>query len=174
MRDPQSRPALSGSGPGLPMEEARRHDPYGGGAEVRVKSQVTVGIDLGTSNSCVAALIDGEPRVLSNAQGEPTTPSVVGFAEGGKISVGTAAKRGVILDPKHTVASAKRLIGRYIFSEEVQKAKAVCRYEIVDDGQRGVRIKIREEMFSLPEISAFILAEIKRVAEGQIGCPVTK
>jgi molecular chaperone DnaK len=139
-----------------------------------VKTQVTVGIDLGTSNSCVATLIDGKPRVLHNAQGEPTTASVVAFGDNGKITVGNEAKRRVILDPKHTVASAKRLIGRYIFSEEVQKAKAVCRYEIVDDGQRGVRIKVRDELFSLPEISAFILTELKHVAERDLRGPVTK
>jgi molecular chaperone DnaK len=137
-----------------------------------VKSQVTVGIDLGTSNSCVAALIDGKPRVLNNANGEATTASVVAFAEDGKITVGNEAKRRIILDPMHTVASAKRLIGRYIFSEEVQKAKALCRYEIVDDGQRGVRIKVREELFSLPEISAFILTELKHVAERELSWPV--
>jgi molecular chaperone DnaK len=137
-----------------------------------VKSQVTVGIDLGTSNSCVATLRDGKPRVLCNALGDATTASVVAFAEDGTIAVGNEAKRRVILDPKHTVASAKRLIGRYIFSEEVQKAKAICRYEIVDDGQRGVRIKIRDELFSLPEISAFVLTEMKRVAERELRCPV--
>ena len=99
--------------------------------------------------------------------------SVVAFHEGGTIEVGNSAKAGIILDPKHTVSSAKRLIGRYFFSEEVRKARAVCRYEIVPGENHGVRIKIREEEFSLPEISAFVLKEMKEIAEYALGQPVS-
>ena len=134
----------------------------------------TIGIDLGTSNSCVAAIVSGRARVLKNDYGEPTTASVVAFGEDGSITVGNQAKARVILDPKHTVSSAKRLIGRYWFSEEVKKAQAICQYEIVASENNGVRIRIREEQFSLPEISAFVLKEMKRIAEQQCGQEVTR
>ena len=135
---------------------------------------LTIGIDLGTSNSCVAAIVSGRARVLKNDYGEPTTASVVAFGEDGSITVGNQAKARVILDPKHTVSSAKRLIGRYWFSEEVKKAQAICQYEIVASENNGVRIRIREEQFSLPEISAFVLKEMKRIAEQQCGQEVTR
>jgi molecular chaperone DnaK len=88
--------------------------------------------------------------------------------------VGNQAKARVILDPRHTVSSAKRLIGRYSFSEEVKKAQAVCHYEIVGTESHGVRIAIRDEEFSLPEISAFVLKEMKQIAEAKLGCEVSK
>jgi len=138
-----------------------------------MSKDVTIGIDLGTSNSCVCAMLDGKPTVLANKKGERVIASVVAFHDGGKIEVGNAAKQRIILDPKHTVSSAKRLIGRYFFSEEVRKARAVCKYEIVPGENHGVRIKIREEEFSLPEISAFVLKEMKAIAEGALGQPVS-
>jgi len=139
-----------------------------------MSQDVTIGIDLGTSNSCVATVSEGRPRVLANAYGEPTTASVVAFGEGGSISVGNQAKARVILDPKHTVSSAKRLIGRYYFSEEVKKARAVCSYEIASGDNNNVRIQIRDGMFSLPEISAFVLKEMKSIAEKNLGVPVSR
>jgi molecular chaperone DnaK len=138
-----------------------------------LSKDVTIGIDLGTSNSCVCAMIDGKPTVLANAKGERVIASVVAFHEGAKIEVGNAAKQRIIIDPKHTVSSAKRLIGRYFFSEEVRKARAVCKYEIVPGENHGVRIKIREEEFSLPEVSAFVLKEMKAIAEYALGRPVS-
>ena len=111
----------------------------------------TIGIDLGTSNSCVATVIDGRSRVLLNSFGEPTTASVVAFAEDGTVNVGNQAKARVILDPGNTVSSAKRLIGRYGFSEEVRKAKAIYQYEIVTGDENSVRIRVREQEYSLPE-----------------------
>jgi len=138
-----------------------------------MSKDVTIGIDLGTSNSCVCAMLDGKPTVLGNKAGEHVIASVVAFHEDGKIEVGNGAKARIIIDPKHTVSSAKRLIGRYFFSEEVRKARAVCRYEIVPGENHGVRIKIREEEFSLPEISAFVLKEMKEIAESALGQPVS-
>jgi molecular chaperone DnaK len=135
---------------------------------------VAIGIDLGTSNSCVAAVVAGQPRVLPNAFGERTTASVIAFSEDGSITVGNQAKARVILDPRHTVSSAKRLIGRYFFSEEVRKARAIARYEIVEGPNHSVRIGIRDEQFSLPEVSAFVLKEIKQVAEAALGETITK
>ncbi len=139
-----------------------------------MSKNVTIGIDLGTSNSCVATVADGHPQVLANAYGEPTTASVVSFGEDGSISVGNEAKARVILDPKHTVSSAKRLMGRFYFSEEVKKARAICRYEIASGENNAVRIKIRNEEFSLPEISAFVLKEMKAVAEQGLGTEVVQ
>jgi molecular chaperone DnaK len=135
---------------------------------------VAIGIDLGTSNSCVAAVVSGQPRVLPNAFGERTTASVIAFGEDESITVGNQAKARVILDPRHTVSSAKRLIGRYFFSEEVRKARAIARYDIVEGPNHSVRIGIREEQFSMPEISAFVLKEIKALAETALGEPVAK
>ncbi len=135
---------------------------------------ITIGIDLGTSNSCVATVEDGTPRVLPNRSAEQTTASVVAFREDGSIAVGNQAKAQVILDPKHTVSSAKRLIGRFYFSEELRKARAICNYEIVPGENHSVRIQIRQEQFSLPEISAFVLKEMKEIAEHDLGREVTQ
>jgi|GEM_PF-125774 len=133
---------------------------------------VAIGIDLGTSNSCVAVARGRQVEVLANGFGENVTASVVHFRKDGTIIVGNAAKAQVIHDPKHTVSSAKRLIGRYYFSEEVKKAQAVCSYRIVEGPNHSVRIQVREEQFSLPEISAMVLREMKSIAEERLGHPV--
>ncbi|HVH19472.1 MAG TPA: Hsp70 family protein, partial [Myxococcota bacterium] len=137
-------------------------------------AQIAIGIDLGTSNSCVAVSRQGRVDVLPNAFGESTTASVVNIAADGSITVGNAAKANIIHDPKHTISSAKRLIGRYFFSEEVKKARAICSYDIVEGDNHSVRIKVREEVFSLPEISAMVLREMKSIAEARLGQPVAK
>jgi molecular chaperone DnaK len=142
--------------------------------EGEVTQPVSIGIDLGTSNSCAAAVVGSQPRVLPNAFGERTTASVIAFSEDGRITVGNQAKARIILDPRHTVYSAKRLIGRYFFSEEVRKARAIARYEIAEGPNHSVRVRIREEEFSLPEISAFVLKEIKQLAEAALGHEVPK
>jgi molecular chaperone DnaK len=137
-------------------------------------AEIAVGIDLGTSNSCVAAARGKQVEVLTNAYGENVTASVVHFATDGAVVVGNPARAALIHDPHHTVASAKRLIGRYSFSEEVKKARAVYSYEIVDGPGHSVRIKVREEQFSLSEIAAMVLREMKGVAERKLGCEVTQ
>ncbi len=137
-------------------------------------AEIAVGIDLGTSNSCVAVAGKRRIDVLPNAYGESTTASVVNLGEDGSITVGNAAKANIIHDPTHTVCSAKRLIGRYFFSEEVKKARAICSYDIVEGEGHSVRIKVRDEVFSLPEISAMVLRELKSIAESRMGRPVTK
>ena len=116
----------------------------------------------------------GKIEVLSNAFGEKTTASVVAFHEDGSITVGNAARANIIHDPAYTVSSAKRLIGRYHFSEEVRKAQAICSYEIAEGPNHGVRIQVRDEDFSLPEISAMVLREMKQVAEARLNVEVTK
>jgi molecular chaperone DnaK len=137
-------------------------------------AEIAVGIDLGTSNSCVAVARGRKVEVLPNAYGENITASVVSFREDGSVLVGNTAKANLIHDPRTTVASAKRLIGRYSFSEEVKKAQAVYAYNIVEGPGHGVRVEIRDEQFSLPEISAMVLREMKTVAEERIGQPVRK
>ncbi len=137
-------------------------------------AEIAVGIDLGTSNTCVSLMRDGEVQVLDNVYGERISASVVHFHEDGSVEVGNSAKAKVIHSPAETVSSAKRLIGRYYFSEEVKKAQAVYAYEIVEAANHGVRIEIREEEFSLPEISAMVLREMKQIAERHTGEKVTK
>jgi molecular chaperone DnaK len=137
-------------------------------------ADIAIGIDLGTSNSCVAVVRHGAAEVLPNAFGEPTSASVVTFQEDGSAVVGNAAKANLIHDPRNTVCSAKRLIGRYFFSEEVRKAQAVSAYEIVETDNHGVRIGVRSESVSLPEVSAMVLREMKSVAEANLGQEVTQ
>ena len=136
-------------------------------------SEIAIGIDLGTSNSCVAVLQGNDVEVLPNAYGEPITASVVALREDGSITVGNAAMANITHDPKHPIYSSKRLMGRYFFSEEVKKAKAICSYGIVEGPNHGVRIEVRGERFSPPEIAAMILRELKCVAEARLGEPVT-
>jgi molecular chaperone DnaK len=137
-------------------------------------AEIAVGIDLGTSNTCVSMMRNGELEVLDNAFGERTSASVVHFHEDGSVEVGNSAKAKVIHAPAQTVSSAKRLIGRYYFSEEVKKAQAVYAYEVAEAPNHGVRIEIRDEEFSLPEISAMVLREMKQIAERHTGDKVTK
>ena len=142
--------------------------------EDRGMSEVAIGIDLGTSNSCVAAVRGAAPEVLPNAYGEGITASVVAFQDEGRVVVGNAARANVIHAPRTTVYSSKRLIGRYFFSEEVKKARAICSYEIVEGPNHSVRIEVRDHEYSLPEISAMILGEMRSIAEARLGQPVTK
>ena len=137
-------------------------------------SEIAIGIDLGTSNSCVAVQRAGNVEVLPNAYGEPITASVVELRKDGSIAVGNAARANIIHDPKHTISSSKRLMGRYYFSEEVKKAQAICSYEIAEGPNHGVRINVRDELFSPPEIGAMVLREIKAVAEARLGEPVSQ
>ncbi|NQZ95073.1 MAG: molecular chaperone DnaK [Myxococcales bacterium] len=137
-------------------------------------ADIAIGIDLGTSNSCVARAEDGTVDVLANPYGEKITASVVAFREDGSITVGNSAKANIIHDPENTVSSAKRLIGRYYFSEEVKKARAICAYDIAESEGHGLRINVRNEQFSLPEISAMVLRELKAIAEARLGQSVSK
>jgi len=137
-------------------------------------ADIAIGIDLGTSNSCVAYAADDAIEVLPNAYGEKTTASVVAFREDGSISVGNAARAHIIHDPENTVHCAKRLIGRYFFTDEVKKARAICSYSIVEGENHTLRIQSRGEDFSLSEISAMVLRELKSIAEARLGQPVSK
>lgn len=132
-----------------------------------------IGIDLGTTNSCVAVVEAGVPRVISNKGGYKTTPSVVAISESGRRLVGQMAKRQAITNARHTVYAAKRLIGRKWNSAAVNHCIETCPYEIVPGPHEDVRIKLRGKEYSLPEISSIILQEMKLVAEEDLKEEVT-
>ena len=138
------------------------------------EQEAVIGIDLGTTNSCVAILEGSTPKIIPNRGGYRTTPSMVAIAENGKRLVGHVAKRQAITNSSFTVYGSKRLIGRKWNSEIVQRYKPLCPYEMVEGPHNDVRVKLREEDFSLPEIGAFILQEMKVVAEDFVGEPVSK
>jgi len=133
-----------------------------------------IGIDLGTTNSCVAVVDVATPQVISNREGSRTTPSVIGFTEDGDRLVGQIAKRQAITNPFNTVYAIKRLIGRKYDSPEVVKAKEVLPYQLVAASNGDIKVKIREREFSPEEISSFVLTEIKEFAEELLGEPVTE
>ncbi|HEX6160551.1 MAG TPA: molecular chaperone DnaK [Thermoanaerobaculia bacterium] len=133
-----------------------------------------LGIDLGTTNSCVAVVDVTTPQVIPNREGSRTTPSVVGFTEDGERLVGQIAKRQAITNPFNTVFAIKRLIGRKYDSEEVAQAKKVLPYQIVSASNGDVKVKIRDREYSPEEVSAFVLMEIKAFAEDFLGEEVTE
>ncbi len=133
-----------------------------------------IGIDLGTSNSCVAIARRGKVEVLANQYDESISASVVHFGDDGTSLVGNQAKALAIQDPEFTISAAKRLMGRYFFSEEVKKAKAVCSYKIVEGPNHSVRVKVRDLALAVPEISALVLREMREIAETRLGQPVTQ
>jgi len=133
-----------------------------------------IGIDLGTTNSCVAVVDVTTPQVIPNREGSRTTPSVVGFTEDGERLVGQIAKRQAITNPFNTIFAIKRLIGRKYDSEEVARAKQVLPYQIVQAPNGDVKVKIRDREYSPEEVSAFVLMEIKSFAEDFLGEPITE
>jgi molecular chaperone DnaK len=133
-----------------------------------------IGIDLGTTNSCVAVVDVTTPQVIPNREGSRTTPSVVGFTEDSERLVGQIAKRQAITNPFNTVFAIKRLIGRKYESEEVGRAKQVLPYHIVSASNGDIKVKIRDREYSPEEISAFVLMEIKSFAEDFLGEPVSE
>ena len=135
---------------------------------------IAMGIDLGTSNSCVAIVEDGVPKVIANEWGERTHASVISFLDDGGVLVGNDAKKQIITNPRSTVSSAKRLIGRFHFSEEVKKAMGLASYEIVEGPNNGVRVKVRGKDYAVPEISAMVLKEMRAIVEAYVGHPVTQ
>jgi len=125
----------------------------------------TIGIDLGTTYSCMAIFEAGRPEVIPNREGGRTTPSIVAFTEKGERLVGNIAKRQAVTNPRNTVFAVKRLIGRKYASPEVQKAKEVCPYELVEAPNGDVRIRVRGHDYSPSEISGMVLQYLKQVAE---------
>jgi molecular chaperone DnaK len=133
-----------------------------------------LGIDLGTTNSCMAIIEGGKPKVIPNAEGANTTPSVVAFTDKGEILVGQAAKRQAVTNPKKTIFSAKRLIGRRYSSKQAQEAKSKLPYEIVEGPNDDCRIKINGKEYTPQEISAQVLMKLKRDAESYLGEKITE
>jgi molecular chaperone DnaK len=127
----------------------------------------TIGIDLGTTNSCVAVMEGGEPTVLENAEGGRTTPSVVAFTEGGERLVGTVAKRQAVMNPENTIFSIKRFMGRK--EAEVKEEETIVPYEVEAGPNGDVRVDVRGKQYSPPEISAMILQKLKTDAEAKLG-----
>ncbi len=133
-----------------------------------------IGIDLGTTNSCVAIVENGQPTVIPNRGGYKTTPSMVAVTEAGKRLVGHIAKRQAITNAENTVYAAKRLIGRKWSSPQVKNAIATSSYRIVEGPHHDCRIALRDKEFSVPEVSAMILQEMRVIAEDYLGHPVAK
>ncbi|HET8955405.1 MAG TPA: molecular chaperone DnaK [Solirubrobacterales bacterium] len=127
----------------------------------------TIGIDLGTTNSCVAVMEGGEPTVLENSEGGRTTPSVVAFAESGERLVGTVAKRQAVMNPENTIFSIKRFMGRK--ESEVKEEETIVPYTVVAGPNGDVRVEARGKQYSPPEISAMILQKLKADAEAKLG-----
>src|SRR5580700_933700 len=133
-----------------------------------------IGIDLGTTNSCVAIVENGVPTVIPNRGGYKTTPSMVAVTEAGKRLVGHIAKRQAITNAENTLYAAKRLIGRKWSSPQVKNAVATSSYRIVEGPHRDVRIVLRDKDYSVAEISAMVLQEMKVIAEDYLGETVVK
>ncbi|WNG30676.1 molecular chaperone DnaK [Cystobacter fuscus] len=133
-----------------------------------------IGIDLGTTNSCVAVMEGGEPVVIPNSEGSRTTPSMVGFTESGERLVGQIAKRQAITNPENTVFAVKRLIGRKFDSPEAKKAISVSPFRVVPSPNGDAWVESRGKGYSPPEISAIVLMKMKQTAEDYLGEPVTE
>jgi molecular chaperone DnaK len=133
-----------------------------------------IGIDLGTTNSCVAAMEGGDPKVIANAEGGRTTPSVVAFTESNERLTGQIAARQAITNPDNTIFAVKRLMGRRFDDAEVQKAAKVLPYKIVKADNGDAWVEIRGKAYSPAEISAFILQKMKQSAEDYLGEKVTE
>ena len=133
-----------------------------------------IGIDLGTTNSCVAVMENGAPTVIPNRGGYKTTPSMVAITEAGKKLVGHIAKRQAITNAENTVFAAKRLIGRKFTSPQVKNAISTSSYRIVEGPHHDCRIVLRDKEYGVPEISAMVLQEMKVIAEDHLGHTISK
>jgi molecular chaperone DnaK len=128
-----------------------------------------IGIDLGTTNSCVAVMEGGVPQVIPNQEGARTTPSIVGFTAKGERLVGQIAKRQALTNPKNTVFAVKRLIGRKYDDPESQEAHRLLPFQLVEAANKDVHIQIEDKVYSPPEISSFVLQKLKAAAEDYLG-----
>ncbi len=131
-----------------------------------------IGIDLGTTNSCVAVMDGSQPKVVENSEGSRTTPSIVGFTDDERL-VGQAAKRQAVTNPERTLFAIKRLIGRQISDPVIKRDVKTLPYEIVDGGNGDAWVEVKGEKFSPSQVSAFILHKMKETAEAYLGEPVT-
>ncbi len=133
-----------------------------------------IGIDLGTTNSCVAIIENGQPKVIENSEGSRTTPSIVAYADDSEVLVGAPAKRQAVTNPKNTLYAIKRLIGRRYQDAEVQKAVKLVPYTIVQAQNGDAWVEVRGKKMAPPEVSAQVLAKMKKTAEEYLGEAVTE
>ena len=133
-----------------------------------------IGIDLGTTNSAVAIMETGSPKILENAEGARTTPSIVAISKTGERLVGLLAKRQAVTNPKNTIFGIKRFIGHSFGDEAVQKDKAIVPFEVLKSATNGVKVKMSDKEYSPEEISAMILSKLKTDVEAKIGQKVTQ
>ena len=133
-----------------------------------------IGIDLGTTNSCVAIMENGKTKVIENAEGTRTTPSIIAYMEDGEVLVGAPAKRQAVTNPKNTLYGVKRLIGRRFEEKMVQKDIDMVPYSIVKAKNGDAWVKVRDKEISAPEVSAQVLMKMKKTAEDYLGEPVTE
>jgi len=133
-----------------------------------------IGIDLGTTNSCVAVLEGGDAKVIENSEGDRTTPSIIAYTEDGEILVGQSAKRQAVTNPTNTLYAVKRLIGRKFDSEVVQKDIKMVPYNIVKAANGDAWIDVKGETMAPPQISAEVLKKMKKTAEEYLGETVSE
>ena len=133
-----------------------------------------IGIDLGTTNSCVAIMEGGQPKVIENSEGARTTPSIIGYSEDGEILCGAPAKRQAVTNPKNTLYAVKRLIGRRFEEKEVQKDIALMPYKICKADNGDAWVEVRDKKIAPPQVSAEVLRKMKKTAEDYLGEEVTE
>jgi molecular chaperone DnaK len=133
-----------------------------------------IGIDLGTTNSCVAIMENGKPKVIENSEGARTTPSIIAYAEDGEILAGAPAKRQSVTNPKNTLYAIKRLIGRRFEEKEVQKDISLMPYKIIKADNGDAWVEVRDKKTAPPQISAEVLRKMKKTAEDYLGEEVTE
>ena len=132
-----------------------------------------IGIDLGTTNSCVAIMEGGKPRVIENSEGDRTTPSIVAFTDDDQVLVGQSAKRQAVTNPKNTLFAIKRLIGRRFDEKEVQKDIGLVPYNIVKADNNDAWVEAHGKKMAPPEVSARVLQKMKKTAEDYLGETIT-
>ncbi len=133
-----------------------------------------IGIDLGTTNSCVAIMEGGKPKVIENSEGDRTTPSIVAFTKDGEVLVGQSAKRQAVTNPANTVAAVKRLIGRKFTDEVVKKDMSMVSYKIIKADNGDAWVEVQSKKMAPPEVSARVLMKMKKTAEDYLGETVTE
>lgn len=133
-----------------------------------------IGIDLGTTNSCVAVMENGKPKVIENSEGTRTTPSIVAYTEDNEILVGASAKRQAVTNPKNTLFAVKRLIGRRFDEDMVQRDIKMVPYSIVRADNSDAWVEVRGRKIAPPEISAQVLIKMKKTAEDYLGESVSE
>ncbi|MGL5365154.1 MAG: Hsp70 family protein, partial [Plesiomonas shigelloides] len=133
-----------------------------------------IGIDLGTTNSCVAIMDGDKPRVIENSEGDRTTPSIIAYTQDGEILVGQPAKRQAVTNPQNTLFAIKRLIGRRFTYEEVQRDESIMPFKIVQADNGDAWVEAKGQKMAPPQVSAEVLKKMKKTAEDFLGEPVTE